>query len=587
MTLSGFQRGGPSELPTTVATPHGIYKRKYHLRALFQSIAFIALLGGYHMYNKLQGPAGGLDPTSRQQEQHSHLKVEQHRRLSMANAAEEGDIGAASLEWEHELGTHADLLMDNFDYDNGRHLQENVTIRKTCDELEIAEPGWWTAFYAIGVLYMFLAIAIVCDEFFVEALEEISSERHMNIDKDVAGATLMAAGGSAPELFTNLFGTFDESEIGFGTILGSAAFNVLLVIAACSMAAKETLDLTWWPLFRDCSYYAINLIVLAIFVGVSSPDIIEAWEAALLFLMYIGYVLIMWKNRAIHKSLTGKELVSQELNDDTSEGEDESGNFESVKEKFDALSKDDNGAITEEQLRELLTTISAEDAAFKMDEAVSSIQHSHDGDVTTWEHFVDWYRSSIFFERAKAVADEENDPIWAALKFPDDASALGKFWHLIQLPIIVALTFTTPDVRRPGMGNWCYLSFLIAILWIGVFAYFMVGWTEIIGNTIGVPHVVMGYTVLAAGTSVPDLLSSVIVTRQGSGDMAISSSIGSNIFDITVGLPIPWLIYMAFPDRPNTIAVSFPTAGMFYIFLCITVMFLGSHKLRLFCEITD
>ena len=48
----------------------------------------------------------------------------------------------------------------------------------------------------------------------------------------------------------------------------------------------------------------------------------------------------------------------------------------------------------------------------------------------------------------------------------------------------------------------------------------------------------MGYTFLAAGTSVPDLLSSVIVARQGHGDMAVSSSIGSNIFDIT-GLPLP------------------------------------------------
>ena len=46
---------------------------------------------------------------------------------------------------------------------------------------------------------------------------------------------------------------------------------------------------------------------------------------------------------------------------------------------------------------------------------------------------------------------------------------------------------------------------------------------------------VTGTTLLAAGTSVPDLISSVIVARKGYGDMAVSSSIGSNIFDITVG----------------------------------------------------
>ena len=53
----------------------------------------------------------------------------------------------------------------------------------------------------------------------------------------------------------------------------------------------------------------------------------------------------------------------------------------------------------------------------------------------------------------------------------------------------------------------------------------------------------MGLTILAAGTSVPDLLTSVAVTREGFGDMAVSSSIGSNIFDVTFGLPFPWLFY--------------------------------------------
>ena len=56
-----------------------------------------------------------------------------------------------------------------------------------------------------------------------------------------------------------------------------------------------------------------------------------------------------------------------------------------------------------------------------------------------------------------------------------------------------------------------------------------------LGDLVGIPQPVMGLTVLAAGTSVPDLISSVIVAQQGHGDMAVSSSIGSNIFDVTIG----------------------------------------------------
>ena len=59
-----------------------------------------------------------------------------------------------------------------------------------------------------------------------------------------------------------------------------------------------------------------------------------------------------------------------------------------------------------------------------------------------------------------------------------------------------------------------------------------------IGVAAGIPEVVMGITFLAAGTSIPELLTSVIVAKQGEGDMAVSSSIGSNIFDVLVGLPL-------------------------------------------------
>lgn len=78
----------------------------------------------------------------------------------------------------------------------------------------------------------------------------------------------------------------------------------------------------------------------------------------------------------------------------------------------------------------------------------------------------------------------------------------------------------------------------------------MVTWAIAIGDTIKIPNYIMGMTFLAAGTSIPDLLSSVIVARQGHGDMAVSSSIGSNIFDILVGLPVPWIFFILIKGKP-------------------------------------
>jgi sodium/potassium/calcium exchanger 1 len=160
----------------------------------------------------------------------------------------------------------------------------------------------------IGMLYMFLGLAIVCDEFFVPALEIIVEKG--DIDDDVAGATFMAAGGSAPELFTALISTFvappSAADTGFGTIVGSAVFNVLFVIGACAIFSKGVLKLSWWPLFRDATFYTIGLSVLAVFFGTGSydeklyPASMEWWECTILFLLYIIYVILMKYNRWVH-----------------------------------------------------------------------------------------------------------------------------------------------------------------------------------------------------------------------------------------------------------------------------------------------
>ena len=60
----------------------------------------------------------------------------------------------------------------------------------------------------------------------------------------------------------------------------------------------------------------------------------------------------------------------------------------------------------------------------------------------------------------------------------------------------------------------------------GQFSYIMVWMADVIGQVAKIPIEIMGLTFLAAGTSVPDLITSVIVAKKGLGDMAVSSSIG-------------------------------------------------------------
>ena len=159
--------------------------------------------------------------------------------------------------------------------------------------------------HALGIVYMFAALAIVCDEFFVPSLEEFVDK--LKIPNDVAGATLMAAGGSAPEFFASLFGIFlAQNSIGFGTIVGSAVFNILFVIGVCGLVAKQALKLTWWPFFRDASFYIVGLALLIVFFRGGS---IEWYESLVLFLLYWLYALFMFINGRAEK--LANKLVSK------------------------------------------------------------------------------------------------------------------------------------------------------------------------------------------------------------------------------------------------------------------------------------
>jgi len=166
----------------------------------------------------------------------------------------------------------------------------------------------WVVLHIFGMMYVFVALAIVCVEYFVPALGVITEK--LQISEDVAGATFMAAGGSAPELFTSLIGVFiSHSNVGIGTIVGSAVFNILFVIGTCALFSREILHLTWWPLFRDISFYIVDLLMLILFF---LDSVIDWWESLLLLTAYATYVFTMKHNVSLEQWV--KEELSKKLN---------------------------------------------------------------------------------------------------------------------------------------------------------------------------------------------------------------------------------------------------------------------------------
>ncbi|XP_041041228.1 sodium/potassium/calcium exchanger 2 [Carcharodon carcharias] len=491
--------------------------------------------------------------------------------------------------------------------------------------------------HILGMIYMFIALAIVCDEFFVPSLTVIIDK--LQISDDVAGATFMAAGGSAPELFTSLIGVFiSHSNVGIGTIVGSAVFNILFVIGMCAIFSKEILHLTWWPLFRDVSFYIVDLILLILFFRSNS---IVWWESVILLSAYGCYVIFMKFNvvleRWVKKKLNRNKVVEATATDSDEKPSANMDKDEPTIKPKPRLQRGGSSASLHNTLMRnsifqlminTLDPLAEELGAYgklKYYDSMTeegkfrhraSILHKlaknkcqvDDGEKTnvTANHAdkvelpntanvevevtppkdppttVQNGNLSLNLEDAEVAVQNEEDDQPLSLAWPD--TPRKRFIYLVILPIILPLWITLPDVRKKRLRNYFVLSFFGSISWIAGFSYLMVWWAHQVGETIGITEEIMGLTILAAGTSIPDLITSVIVARKGLGDMAVSSSVGSNIFDITVGLPLPWLLHSFFNNFTPIVVSSnglFCAIVLLFIMLLFVILSIGACKWKM------
>ncbi|XP_070710505.1 sodium/potassium/calcium exchanger 2-like [Pempheris klunzingeri] len=485
--------------------------------------------------------------------------------------------------------------------------------------------------HMFGMIYMFIALAIVCDEFFVPALTVITEK--LTISDDVAGATFMAAGGSAPELFTSIIGVFiSHSNVGIGTIVGSAVFNILFVIGMCAIFSKEILNLTWWPLFRDVSFYILGLILLIIFF---LDNFISIWESITLLSGYAAYVIFMKFNSKVEgfvKNCMNKnqvvEVEVQPKDEKASPGAPEDDGklsarprlqrggssaslhnslmrnsiFQLMIHTLDPLSEEFADSelgtygklkyyhsMTEEgKFREkasILHKIAKKKCQVEDSEKANGVASRSDKNLpnsSSVEVEVTPPMNGTAGQEGETAEDEEEEDQPLSLSWPE--SYRKRFTYLLIMPIVLPLWLTLPDVRKQSSKKFFPVTFLGAICWIACFSYLMVWWAHQVGETIGITEEIMGLTILAAGTSIPDLITSVIVARKGLGDMAVSSSVGSNIFDITVGLPFPWLMWSFFSGmKPVQVSSNglFCAIVLLFLMLLFVIISIAACKWRM------
>ncbi len=290
------------------------------------------------------------------------------------------------------------------------------------------------------MLLSFLVLARIVDLFFIASLDRIS--RDLRLSSDAAGATLMAVGSSAPELFVALFAVLkpgDHQVIGIGSIVGSAIFNLLVIVGAAALARRTVLN--WRPMVRDIFFYTATVVLLVAFIWDGHFTLTES----IIFLaMYASYVVA----------------------------------------------------------------------------------------VIYWRRILPY--EDVEFDAGKEKSEEKISGKRGARQIALDFISLSSFTWLVDK--FLELIF--PKKER------YYLVFAFSILLIAALSYVLVESAVVTAHLMNIPEAIIALTVLAVGTSIPDLFSSIIVAKQGRGDMAVSNAVGSNIFDILVGLGLPFLIVM-------------------------------------------
>ncbi|XP_071396324.1 sodium/calcium exchanger 2-like isoform X1 [Centroberyx affinis] len=205
--------------------------------------------------------------------------------------------------------------------------------RQKCEEVAVCRPGillpvWKpnrpglgdqvarAVVYFVSLMYMFLGVSIIADRFMASIEVITSQEKEVTItmpngetsvatvriwNETVSNLTLMALGSSAPEILLSVIEVcghkFKAGELGPGTIVGSAAFNMFVIIGLCVWVIPdgESRKIKHLRVFFITAFWSIFAYIwLYLILSVISPGVVEVWEALVTLLYFPVCVLLAW-----------------------------------------------------------------------------------------------------------------------------------------------------------------------------------------------------------------------------------------------------------------------------------------------------
>ncbi|KAF7493971.1 Sodium/calcium exchanger 3 [Sarcoptes scabiei] len=165
--------------------------------------------------------------------------------------------------------------------------------------------------YLFALIYMFVGVAIIADRLCLPLNRSPVKKEILLLGGRMAKRNCI--GSSAPEILLSAIEIyaqdFDAGELGPGTIVGSAAFNMFVIIAICVWAIPDdqVKKIKYLRVFIVTMMFSVFAYVWLLIILVwTSPGIIEVWEGLMtLFFFYFTVQLayIADKRLLIYKYL--------------------------------------------------------------------------------------------------------------------------------------------------------------------------------------------------------------------------------------------------------------------------------------------
>ncbi len=140
---------------------------------------------------------------------------------------------------------------------------------------------------------------------------------------------------------------------------------------------------------------------------------------------------------------------------------------------------------------------------------------------------------------------------------------------LIRFTLISIATGHKVDVEEVKTRSLPVSIIFIVIGLAGVIygGYFVVNSATAIATTFGMSNTLIGLTIVAIGTSLPELVTSIVAAKKGEADLALGNVIGSNIFNL--------LLVLGISSTVHTIEVKFDSIIDTSLLLIVNVVVLA------------